>query len=87
MAQTFLAVALALVAAAVAGAFLLYRRGPRVRSTVFCVASLLAAFLASGLAWYAWAESHSVAWTAAYATVGVAALAAGVSFGLKAAHC
>lgn len=86
MPQTFLGVALALVAVAVASAFLLYGRGPRVRGGVFCVASLFAALIPGVLAWYAWAESRSLAWTAAYAAVGVAALAVCLRFGRKTAR-
>lgn len=64
---------------------LLYERSTRVRDVVFSIVSALVAATAGILAWYAWAESQSLAWTAGYALVCAALLAACIRWGRRAA--
>ncbi|MEX2188313.1 MAG: hypothetical protein WD875_16010, partial [Pirellulales bacterium] len=63
---------------------LLYGRSPRVRDIVISIVSALVAATAGILAWYAWAESQTLAWTAGYALVCAAAFAACVCWGQRA---
>lgn len=86
MSQTLLGVVLGLVALAVLLAvFPLRGRGLRLRDAACAGVAALVAVVAGVLAWYAWAESHSVAWTGAYSFLCASAVAGSVRFGLKAA--
>jgi hypothetical protein len=50
----------------------------RRRSVIGGVIAASVALLATGLAWYAWAESQSIPWTLGYGVVAVASVASAI---------
>ncbi|HUG66294.1 MAG TPA: hypothetical protein VMM76_01005 [Pirellulaceae bacterium] len=75
MGITFVVVAVLCVAGLIA---VLYGLVNRRRSILLAVVALLLALTTGGGAWYAWAESQSMPWTAGYGAIVVVSLIAAI---------
>ena len=73
MGSTAFVVLFALISAAI---YLSYAAFAGSRSPLLLVVAIAFSTLASGLAWYSWAESQSVPWTIGYLSVAVVSLIA-----------